>query len=112
MTTADWFYWAGVGLLVVGCFTTRVRLGKYVYVAGLASVGTAAVLYDHGARGLVPAALMTVVILLVLITPERVSSWFWGLVGKKERESDAGEEVDEGQVDGVGSEEAQGGEDV
>lgn len=112
MNTADWFYWAGIALLVVGCFSTHIRLGKYIYITGLASIATAAVLYSPGARGSVPAALMVVVIVLMLITPERVSTWFWGLLGKKERENDAGEEVDEGQVDGVGSEEAQGGEDV
>lgn len=110
MTMADWFYWAGVALLVAGCLSVRLMLGKFLYVAGLLSIATAAVLYDHGARGAVPAVLMLTVIVLTLITPARAAAWFLGLFGKKERENDAGEEVDEGQVDGVGSEEAQGRE--
>lgn len=110
MSTADWLFWGGVFLLVAGSITVRVTPGKIVYIIGLLCEAAAAISYDRGARGLVPAALMLGVVALMLVEPQRLGAWLRKPFGKKERERDAGKEVDEGQVDGVGSEEAQGRE--
>lgn len=104
-------FWGGLGImLVTALFVGREPLARYMYCGGLA-LADISLMTDTTVTVTARAAggtALTVVLIAYLALPVIIKR----LEQAAERNKHAREEVHEGQVDGVGPEEAQGREDV
>lgn len=103
MTHVDWLWWIGVAAMVVAALFIRDdRTSKWVYSGGIA-MATAAIDTDPDVA--TPVKWICTGLFAVIIFGYCFGPWW---TDRKKEERNAQQEVQQGQVDGVGPEEAQG----
>lgn len=99
MKINDWFFWSGFAFIVVGLvagFLHDRKLAAPLYAIGLTLAGVSAFLHSLHVKDVVPGSLCFLLAVAVIVLDK--------VEDLKEREKDAREEVEQGQVHGEGAE--------